>query len=339
MQNSSTLPFRISVIGNDDLGRKASLAYKLLAILIATVYASTLAQLPDVQFHDYANYLVHAENSWIRLLSLLSQGILVALSNEPVWMLINAGLSLFLKPESVVAAIVFFSAFVVSLTVIMARPQQLLWLLVFLLLAMVVKNHLIHLRQGLAVAFFIAAWFTNARLLKYFLLALTPLIHASFFFILMILFISNLMLQIRLGPGIRSSVLVLLSLAVGAGVGYVAAFFGARQAKEYEFVMADASGIGFLIWLSVLVIFAFEGRFFLRKHAFVLSFLIFYLVSYWFIEIAARIFESGLLLVLLAGLSLTSWRLFAFKSIVFFVLFAATWLMRATEPALGFGVG
>jgi hypothetical protein len=59
--------------------------------------------------------------------------------------------------------------------------------------------------------------------------------------------------------------------------------------------------------------------------------------TYWLIEVTARIFESGLPLVLLAGLSLSGWRRVVF---LFAVLGSGSlmWLMRLGQPAMGFGI-
>lgn len=330
-------PNHFGAIGRDSKP-ELNYYYKTLAFLLAGIYASILSQLPDDSFKDYSNYLIYAEHSLFRLIGLSNQGFWFVLANEPIWLIANAWLGLFLQADSVVRLVIFSSAFFVSFVTLLAAPKNFWWLLVFLILALVAKNHLIHIRQGFAIALFILAWFSNSRFLKISLMTLTPFVHASFFFVLILLIASNAMLKLRLGPGIRSIAVALIATAVGLGLGWLAALFGARQAQEYEFSMAEVSGLGFLIWLSILIIYLLEGKAFLHRHAFALSLIIFYLVTYFFIEVTARIFESGLLLVLLAGLSLSSWRLLAYKFLVVFILFGATWLMRIGEPALGFGI-
>jgi len=56
------------------------------------------------------------------------------------------------------------------------------------------------------------------------------------------------------------------------------------------------------------------------------------------IEVTARIFESGLLLVLLAGLSLTGWRRLTYLSAVL-AFGGLSWILRVGQPAMGFGIG
>jgi hypothetical protein len=77
------------------------------------------------------------------------------------------------------------------------------------------------------------------------------------------------------------------------------------------------------------------GKTWLREHAFETGLLSFYLVTYWLIEVTARIFESGLIVLLLAGLSLPGWRRQAFLGIVLGAGVLA-WVLRLGRPALGF---
>lgn len=53
--------------------------------------------------------------------------------------------------------------------------------------------------------------------------------------------------------------------------------------------------------------------------------------------VTARIFESAILLVLLAGLHLTKWRRYAFLS-AFLFYFLFSYLSRVGQPWLGWGV-
>jgi hypothetical protein len=77
---------------------------------------------------------------------------------------------------------------------------------------------------------------------------------------------------------------------------------------------------------------------FLKAHVFETGLIVFYLSTYWLIEVTARIFESGVLLVLMAGLALSGWRRLGFLAMI--VVFGGVmWSMRIGKPAMGFGVG
>lgn len=312
--------------------------YNLLRFLIALGYGVILSQIPSDHFKDFSNYLAYGENSWLRLLSLFSEGVLPTLFNEPVWLFINSALGAFLVPETAVRTIIFLSASSVAWLVLRTNPRHFVWLLVFLLLPAILKNHLVHLRQGTAIAVFLWGWFSHHKVYSWALIALTPFIHASFFFVLIILGMARTMTRIRLGPDIRTLAFITAGILISVSLAWIAAFLGARQAQVYDFNMADVSGLGFILWLAIFGIMATEGRRYLHRHAFESGMILFYLGTYWLIEITARIFEGGMLLVLLAGLRLTGWRRLAFLSIIISYGILA-WTMRMGQPALGFGKG
>jgi len=312
--------------------------YRLAAFVLAVTYGVVLSQIPSEQFKDFSNYLVYAEHSWSRLSWLMDKNVLSAFSNEPVWLLINAGLGAFLPPEAVVRLIIFVPATLVAWLVLLSNPRQFVWLLAFLLLPLVIKNHLIHLRQGVAIAIFLLGWFSHHRIVRWALMGVTPFVHASFFFVLLILCAARAMTHFHLSAGIRILSFVMMGALVSGGLAWVTAMLGARQAQEYEFAMADVSGLGFLFWLGILGLLILEGQTYLRKHAFEIGMIAFYLSTYWFIEVTARIFESGMLPVLLAGLALTGWRRHAFLMAIVFVQGGTVWLMRIGQPAMGFGI-
>src|SRR5690625_4311379 len=164
-----------------------------LVLLLAALYGWTVSQLPNEGFKDFTNYLVYANNSWNILEGRTQKGLFSMLANEPLWLILNSFLASFLSPENTVRALIFLSGFTVSATLLHnSRVEQIHWVLLFLLLPAVIKNHLIHIRQGVAIALFLYGWFSSSRPLKWILLSLTPFIHASFFFVLAILAFSNL---------------------------------------------------------------------------------------------------------------------------------------------------
>ena len=314
---------------------QASLAYRFLILVVAVLYGAALSKIPDETFKDFANYLVYAEHSWVRLFGLAQLGTVPMLANEPVWLLLNAALGIYLPPESVVRFIIFFSASSVAWLVLRHHPRQFFWLICFLLLPMVMKNHLIHLRQGAAIAVFLWGWYSPSSLRRWLWMGLAPFIHASFFFVLSLLFLTKAMQRLRLGADIRALGFLLFGFVLSLSLGWIAQLADARQAQEYEFSAADISGLSFLVWCAVVVVWMAEGRAFLKKHAFETGIILLYLSTYWFIEVTDRIFESGLILVLIAGLSVTQWRRFAFLGVVL-ALGVLSWLTRLGQPGMGF---
>lgn len=312
------------------------LGYQMVIFTLALVYGATLSQLSSGALSDWANYLIYAESAWAQLETLRSISPLVALANEPLWLLINSALALILPPEAVVRMIIFAPATLVAWLVLRHDPRLFVWLLVILLLPSVIKNHLIHLRQGTAISVFLLGWFSTRRPVRWLLMGATPFIHASFAFVLPLLWLANAMRRLRLGADLRTLVFASGGILVGTSLAWLAEFIGARQAEEYSFSMAAVSGLGFLFWFTIFALMCFEGRRYLREYAFQVGAIIFYLSTYFLIEVTARIFESVLILVLLASLKMTRWRRVAFLAIL--VCYGAMqWLMRLNAPLLGFG--
>jgi hypothetical protein len=289
--------------------------YDVFAFVVAAVYAIVLASLPLLEFRDRANYLIYGYASDLILQRNLAQGITTVLSNEPVWLLINIILASFLSPEQIIQVIIAFSAFIVSWITLRTRPRQFVWLLVFLLFPSVVKNYIIHLRQGLAIAIFmIGLLVIKPRILSWLFIGITPFIHASFFFVVGLLFLSRASRRLRLDSYLSIILFAAITIGIVGALEWVASGLGARQASEYELRGGVVvSGVNFVFWLIMLLLMVIQGRTFLRQHRFVISSIIFYLGTYFFTPITARVFESTLLLVLVSGLDLTGWRGHTFR--------------------------
>lgn len=319
-------------------GSQSPSHFYLVAIFaLSLTYGWVLAGLPLEVFKDRTNYLIYADQSSLILLRYWSQGILTGLTNEPIWLLLNAGLALVFEPETTLRIVIGVPASIVAYLVLRAEPKNFIWLLLFLFLPQVLKNHIVHLRQGVAVSFFLIGWFANWRAMRWFFFLFTPFIHASFFFILTLLFLTAIFRKLRLAAGLRNILFIFVGLTLSIFLAAVAKFLGARQAVEYDFAVADISGLGFIFWSIVLFVMILQGRTFMRQYAFAIGVLVFYLSTYFFIEVTARIFESALIILLLAGLQMTVWRRQVFVAlIVGYGLLS--YVLSLNQPWLGFGV-
>lgn len=311
--------------------------FRVVTLVIALLYGAILSQIPNENFFDYSNYLQYAEAPWAALLVNWAINPLSALANEPVWLGLNAGLALVFEPEGVVRAIIFLSASTVALKVLRFNPKLLPLLFLLLFMPMVIKNFLIHLRQGVAIAIFLLGWFASSRW-RVPVMVLAASVHISFAFILLILGLAWTARRLHLGPDLRAVVFIGTGVSIGAGLGWLAALFGARQAQEYDFVMAEVSGFGFVLWALILALMCLEGRKYLRNYMFESGVVFFYLATYFLIEVTGRIFESGAILVFLGVFNLTSWRRNA-ALLVLATMALVQWGARLNQPMLGFGLG
>lgn len=305
------------------------------SFVFSIIYAAVLSGLQVDSFVDRDNYLVYAEHSSDILTRYLSEGALSVIFNEPVWLFINIYLSSFFLPDVVLRIIIFFSAFFTCFYVLRFKPKCFFVLLFFLLLPQVLKNNIIHLRQGLAISFFLMGWFSSRSGLRWTFMGLSSLIHASFLFLFLLFFVNQLFTIFRYSTGLRVLLISLLSIAIGGGGMWFARILGARQGEGGQ--PFSVSGLGFMFWLAVAVLFYSQGKQFVRDNGFAFSILLFYLLTYFLLPVTARIFESGMILVLLAGLSLDSYRKLSFFSALFFY-FCVQWYQRAGLPGFGWGV-
>jgi len=311
--------------------------FLLLIFLFSVGYAAFLSSLPIDVFKDRINYLRYASSSLKTLRLYYESGLFVVLSNEPLWLCINGFLSLFIKPETVVRILILSSSFFVSWHILRNNKEYFFWIVFFLFMPQVIKNHIVHLRQGVAISFFLAGWYGSGQIRKWFFIGSTPFIHASFAFVLALLCVSACLKQLPLAADIRNLILLCYAVLISLSLSWLGRLLGARQASEYVFSATHVSGLGFIFWSIVFMVMLFEGRHYLRQYSFEVSGLLFYLASYWLIPVTARIFESMLLLILVAGLRLGGWQRIIFLlsiAAIFFIQYG----LRIHLPWLGFGV-
>jgi hypothetical protein len=306
-------PSSRSAVGIPRTITKPRWPYLLVILLIALGYGWGLATFPSDAFLDRTNYLIYADHSFSFFLGYWSQGVLPCLTNEPAWLLLNAALQLALEPESTIQVIIGIPATIVAFLVLRSDPKNFIWLLIFLFLPQVIKNHIVHLRQGLGISIFLLGYYSNwRRPLCWFLLLLTPFIHASFFFVLPLFFLAWFVRKLRLGASLRNFMFCGTGLVVSVSLGVLAQILGARQASQYEFNATQISGLGFGFWSLILILLISQGRTWIRQQTFALGVLVFYLSTYFFIEVAARVFESSMIILLLAGVQMNGWRRYTF---------------------------
>ncbi|WP_409722636.1 EpsG family protein [Acinetobacter parvus] len=310
--------------------------YKFGFFFFSFFYATFLSSLPIDAFVDRDNYLIYAQQSGYLLGLNYSSGLLRLIFNEPVWLLINFFLSFVLDPENVVRLIIFFSSFFVSYYALNYSKKNLILLLIILLLPQILKNHIIHLRQGLALSFFLIGWFSNSKYRRNILLIMSAFIHSSFFFVLAFIFIDKIVSTFKVDIYIKSIICFLAAIVLLLLMGVLASILGARQAEEIV-VLGQTSGLGFLFWLVMMFLFLLQKEFVVAKQSFIILCIIVYLTTYFFTPYTARIFESTMLLILMAGTYFTKE-----LKIIFIILvgiyFLGQWYPLLDLPKFGWGV-
>jgi hypothetical protein len=306
-----------------------------LAVGLSITYAVILATLPMDAFLDRVNYLNYAANSAAIYDNYATGGVLSLLANEPIWLGVNTLLAAFMDSESVVRVVIFISSFVVAV-VALRRTKNLGLAIVFLVLPQVINNDIVHLRQGLAVAVFLVAWHSKRWWVSLLLLAITPFIHASFFFVVTMYLVARTLSRFNLSPGIKFGIFASSGLVLGLAGQVTALMLGARQGELYNSASLEVSGFSFLFWTGILILMILQGRSYLQAHSFEFACLIFYLTLYFISPLSGRIFEGVALLVLIAGSRMSGWRYNTFLvSITAYCL--ALYVLRINLPWFGFG--
>ncbi|MCK0769388.1 hypothetical protein [Chromohalobacter canadensis] len=318
---------------------QGSFGYKAMCLALAGIYAWFLMGLDIDGYIDRANYLVYAKYSKEVFAMYAANGFSEMLTNEPLWLLFNIWLSEHFTPEDTLRVVIFFSSFLVSFLVLRSYPKYAFVLVLFILMPQVLKNNIIHLRQGLGITFFFLGWWCRYLPLRILFIGLAPLVHASFFFI-NALFLLNIAFS-TFSVSIVWRVVYTLGVGVVLGVMgiWLADALGARQGGNamYSGMGAGGTGLAFLFWIVFTVVLFMEGKAFLKNNFFAVSILIFYLSTYFLLPVTARVFESGMLVVLLASLGLTDWRRYAAYTLYAFY-FCMQWYPLLGLPGYGWGI-
>lgn len=302
--------------------------------IASLLFALFVISFDSIDITDRAQYAVHILDADDLLFRHLSDGVVAYLVNEPLWKLINYTLyHLFDNPLNAIKFYVFIVSFVGSYFVLSHDVRYLPLLLAFILLPQFLKNYIAHLRQGVAVSVFLVGWFGFSGRRQLFIILLAPLIHASFFFILFFIVAQKILSYIPFTIVIRMLLYFVIVSGMSIASLALAEAMGARQ-THYEYFGGDISGKGFIFWLAIFVLFFSQGGAFIKRNLLGMSVLLFYLVSYAFLPVAARVFESGLIFVLLASLSLSPGRFLLFLP-AFFFFFFMQWIPRIGIEGLG----
>lgn len=333
-EEKTTGPIRFQPSAWADL----SLEYRFFAFFLSLVFSIYLATRPVLEFKDRENYLNYFQNAEVLLHARLEKGLISLFANEPLWLLLVKIGDNFFGPELGLRVLIGLPAFVVFIIALRFGPKNFFWILIFLLTPMVLTNHVIHLRQGLALSFFMVGYLLIKKpILRVIVLAFCPFIHSSFFFILLLLLVSSILRTSKIKTSYGVVAIFLFCAAIAFFLPVLLVLTGARQAGSLEVAEGGIGGFGFVFWSSILILILTSGDKVIKRASFSVSVLIFYCTTYFVFNYSGRVLESGLLLVLLSLLNLpVPQKHLAFLATVFF--FIATWYFRIGQPGLGWGI-
>ena len=312
--------------------------YSSSIIVLSVLFAIYLAFLPIDSFVDRDNYLIYASAYDLIFINIIQSGFFSFIFNEPFFISVIFLLSTFFGTEDILRVIIAFSTFSTFYLVLRNVPKRFLLLALLILLSpQVLKNNIIHLRQGLAVSVFLWGWFSTKPSRKIILLFLAALTHSSFFIVDFSLLTIFIIQRLKISNSIKYLFYSAYGLALGFFGIAISAYLGARQGLSYEGVEAETSGLNFIYWLFILVLYLSQGKIFFEKNAASLFFIILYLTTYFTLPVTARVFESVLIIVLLASLDLRGYKRQAFY-ILYVFYFIYSWYFRIFQPGFGWDV-
>jgi len=277
---------------------------KILYLIIATVLSYILIMPDNIMWaKDRFYYLEYARSSYLILRNNLDQGIITFLSNEPLFLVINFLLSYIFTPENTVRILILFSYFLFLYSFGKYSDYNLLLIIIFFLSPQVMLKYIVHLRQGLAMSLYYFSLFSNNhnKRIKYVKL-LTPFIHSSMFFILFFEIVEFLLRKFKFDVNVRLILSILIFILVMTFIRDIAYLIGDRRAAVYSNTLGiNGVGLGFIYWFFLgTIIILFSNRTYYN----ILCFygIIFYIISYFYLEYSARVFESMYPLILATGI-------------------------------------
>ncbi|AWO74553.1 hypothetical protein A5N86_16395 [Geobacillus thermoleovorans] len=313
------------------LGAKTEPLFKRknMYILITLFSSVFLALRPIPWAKDDLNYLDYAMYGGELLQYTLERSVtnpLFFFVNEPLWLLINSFAGEFLQPEMVVRLVIFFSTFMVLLSMGRITNYSFFTILFFFVIVQLLKNHVTHLRQGLALGVYLTGIALNGR--KGLLVRLlSPFVHTSLWFTVLVEFYEHVTSKLRLSFFIKAALFAALILAGIFFLPTIIQMTGDRRFTEYQFDMAQSSSfLGFMWWFILGTLF-FIGR--KRNNISDLGTygILFYLASYFFLDFGARVFENFVPLILVSMLNSTKDFKVLFGCLMFFYGLVA-WYFR-----------
>lgn len=301
---------------------------KFIFILSSLLISMVLILPSDITWaRDRDNYLVYAHSSLLTLERYLSEGILVVFSNEPLFLLINISLEFLNSPELTIKMIIFISTMIVLLCIGRLTDYNLIVIVLFLILPQVLKNHIIHLRQGLALSVYLLSFISIKGKKIAILRFVAPFIHSSFLFLLFFEYLEKTLKFLWFKFILRMIFSVGLIFFLIQSVPILATIVQDRRAQEYDFSMASgASGLGLLMWVGVAFIFILIVDKSKLINVICCYGLVFYILSYFFLDFGARVFESILPLMIVAALNIHDKESKTFLVILLVVVGSLSWL-------------
>lgn len=273
---------------------------KFFVIIIAIALGAWITYSLDFySVKDRLAYFVYALDSDKILDIYKSKGIITIISNEPIFLYLNIFLNQFFDGITIVSIFIYSSY---SLTVFLISQKlnyRIFPIFVYTFMPQVLKNNVMQTRQGVAVAIYLFGFLSKNKKVRW-LRFIAPFIHTSLAFMLLVELYESIVQKYKLS---KASILLffsIISLTFAQLLPIISQLMGDRRANTYSFGLDQtASGLGFIFWLVFFIV-AFKYMRDSEYAIFSLCGIVFYLSTYFSLDIGARILESFLPIIIIS---------------------------------------
>ena len=310
------------------------------SLVVSAIYGLLLTvSLPIDGVLDRANYLyaLQSANSIAALFIKLNQLTFSSLlSSELLWNLMNVIGSEIFFSETLLRIYIFFSASSAAFLIARVYGKSGIFVLAILVTPAFLKNYIIHLRQGIAISIALNFFLVKSAKRGLLVILIASLVHASFSFFLPALVLDFILKKfdfyVRKSVLFLSGVILALILVVFSNMVNLAMF--SQKIGQYDGSEIHYSGVGYLanIALVIPVLLIRKRQVFFAPIYFLFGF---YLISFFYLPYAARIWESLLVFVCLISLKYSPYKLVTMS--VIFVSSIFYYLKNFGEPIFGWG--
>lgn len=267
---------------------------KWIYIAIAIIIGLLLISPKDIKWaRDRENYLIFAHQGWPMIQYNLSHGIMTFLANEPLFFVINAIIYSFTNEFNTVKIIIFSASVITLLAMGSMTKYSFLNFLFFGGLPLILINYTTHLRQGLAMAIYFVGL---AALMKgsqwKWIRLITPFIHSSMLFLLFFEFCELVFRKLKVNKYVKVLIFVVAVALMFMLLPSMLRLIGDRRFDAYDFSFKIAgSGLGLIGWVVIGAFYLIYGK---DKplNVMVALGMVFYLVSYFYLEFGARVLQA-----------------------------------------------
>ena len=264
---------------------------------------------------DRSNYLYYAGSSYDIWIQNLEQHPVILFFNEPFFLMVMFLFSSAVSNEILILRILICLISFISAYICFRETKSVPLTIVILFVPQIFGNYVMSLRQGVAVALFIYAFFSKVVWLRFLLFFVLPFIHTSFYITLALALMTYFLLETTKKRFFLIFASVAFIFLFINGSLYLADYLGVRQAAGY--IAGDDIEVGFggaVFWGFILLLFitmssskCLDVKSNIKfSYLFAINLILFYLISYFLAPALSRSIQNHALLIFILAWTMFS---------------------------------